>query len=116
MFGWFKKANPALTQDIVRYQQATRHARAGTLGGSDRLSCVFALVLDQPEWDYARDRQSAESAATEAAEFIGFIAPFDKEEKAIMDFLVGRFAGRKIATFAWSIYADQLRDAETRTG
>lgn len=111
---WSRKnrAARALSQDIVRQQQATRSARMAIIGVSDRVAMVIALLQDQPHWDYAINESSARQSALDAAAYIGFQAPYDEEETAILTYLTEHFAGRKISTFAWGLYADQLRAAE----
>lgn len=100
----------SLSQSIVKQQQATRSARGGAASLSDRIAVVIALLQDQPDWDYAISQSSARQTALDAAAFIGFQTPFGAEEKSLHDYLSEHFAGRKIATFAWGLYADQLRD------
>ncbi len=112
---WSRKSpdDRALSQSIVKQQRATRQACKGvaqTSGMSDRLATVIALLQDQPDWDYAMTQTTAREAALYAASFIGFEAPFDAEEDALLTYLSEHFAGRKIATFAWGLYADQLRE------
>lgn len=108
---WSRKSrDPHLSQSVVKQQQATRAARAGISGVTNRIATVIALLQDQPDWDYAINQSSARKTALEAAEFIGFMAPFDAEEDSLLNYLTEHFAGRKIATFAWGLYADQLRD------
>ena len=107
---WSRKKTPVpLTQSREAALRATRHSRSVDIGSSDRLACVIALLQDQPEWDYALDQEAAREAAHYGAAFIGFHEPYDAEEKAIFDFLISHFAGRKISTFAWGLYADQLQ-------
>lgn len=107
-----KNPDPQLSQSVVKQQQATRSARAVPSDLSDRVATVIALLQDQPDWDYAISQSSAKTSALAAAEFIGFQSPFDDEENSLLDYLSEHFAGRKIATFAWGLYADQLRHAE----
>jgi len=110
---WSRKnrADLALSQSIVKQQKATRAARAGTAGLTDRVATVIALLQDQPDWDYAINQSTARHTSLDAANFIGFHSPFDAEETSLLDYLSDHFAGRKIATFAWGLYADQLREA-----
>lgn len=112
---WSRKSEAiaALNQNFVKQQRANRQARKGLSRDqniSSRLSAVIALLQDQPDWDYALSQESAREAAHYAAAFMGFEAPFDSEEEALLGYLSEHFAGRKIATFAWGLYADQLRD------
>lgn len=111
---WNRKTREdrVLSHDIIRQQRDTRSARGPVSGVSNKVAMVIALLQDQPDWDYAMTEGSAHQAAIHAAAFIGFEAPFDTEETAILDYLTAHFAGRKIATFAWGLYADQLRAAE----
>ena len=113
MFWPFRKqTEKALNQTIVRHQSETRHAKALGPVGSDRVACVIAVLLDQPFWDYAIDQTSALENAIYTASFAGFMQPFDREEEELIAFLSKRFAGKKIATFAWGLYTDILREQE----
>lgn len=106
-----KNRDPHLSQSVVKQQQATRSARAGLSSVSDRVATVIALLQDQPDWDFSINQSTSRQTALDAAAFIGFHTPFDDEETSLLDYLSEHFAGRKIATFAWGLYADQLRDA-----
>lgn len=111
---WSRKnrRETVLNQDIVKQLKGTRQARISEAGMSDRVACVIAILQDQPEWDYALDPSSAREAAIYAANYMGFTQPHDAEETALFDYLTQHYAGRKIATFAWGLYADQLRAEE----
>lgn len=116
MFWPFKKPiENALNQTIVRNQSGTRHAKALGPVRSGRIACVIAVLLDQPHWDYAINQQSALENAIYTASFAGYIKPFDQEEEELIRFLSTRFAGRKIATFAWGLYSDLLREEERKS-
>ena len=104
-----KNRSEPLNQDIVRQLRGTRRARINDAQVSDRVACVIAILQDQPEWDHALDHKSAHEAALYAANYMGFIQPYDEEEKSLFKYLKEHYAGRKIATFAWGLYADQLQ-------
>lgn len=108
-----KNRTRTLTQDVVKQLRSTRQSRVNRPMVSDRIACVIAVLQDQPEWDYAINQKAAHEAALYAANYMGFIQPYDAEEKALFDYLSAHFAGRKISTFAWGLYADQLRGDET---
>jgi len=106
---WFKKKNEKLSQSIVQKQMSTRGAKVMSESFSDRLSAVIGLLRDQPQWDLAIDQNSAKDNALYAAAYMGFSKPFSPEEQQLIKFLSDHFAGRKISTFAWGLYADQLQ-------
>ncbi len=107
-----KNRDKNLSQEIVKQQRDTRGARLNQVYVSDRVACVIAILQDQPEWDYAISKSAAREAAIYAANYSGFIQPHDAEETAIFEYLTEHYAGRKIAMFAWGLYADQLRTEE----
>ena len=111
----FRKGKPetVLNQGIVKYQQNTRQARIGNTDSSDHITCVIALLQDQPDWDYALDKESALNGAVYASNYMGFFKPYDSEEQNLIHYLTERFAGRKISMFAFGLYADQLRKEES---
>lgn len=71
-----------------------------------RLSCVTAIIDDQPDWDHALDNEKALENALEAATYFGYTQPLNTEQKALRDFLVTNLAGQKISMYAWGVYAD----------
>ncbi len=71
-----------------------------------RVLCAIAIVEDQPDWDFALDSEKSFDAVIKAASFYGYNAPFTPEQKVLRDFLVKNIAGRKIAMYAWGVYAD----------
>ncbi len=116
MLSFFRKSKPetVLTDGIVRNLQNTRQARIAVPESSGRIACVIALLQDQPVWDYAIDKESAQNAAIYASNYMGFLKPYDAEEQQLLDYLTEHFAGRKMAMFAFGLYADLLREAESR--
>lgn len=111
---WNRKIrNETLNQEIVKKHRATRQSRLNQAAVSDRIACVIAILQDQPEWDYVLNQSAARDAAIYAANYMGFTLPYDAEETALFDYLSEHYAGRKIAVFAWGLYADQLRSEET---
>lgn len=114
---WNKKAqqpikpetSKVLEHSIVHMQDTTRHTKAFGMSPDSGVTCVIALLLDQPEWDYAIDQESAFENALFAAAKFGIKRPFDEDQKELFAFLEARFAGQQIANFAWGLYTDQTQ-------
>lgn len=71
-----------------------------------RVRSVIAIVDDQPDWDYALDSEKSFYAVMDAMAHFGYEEPLSKEHKLLRDFLIQNIAGRKIAMYAWGVYAD----------
>jgi len=80
---------------------------------TDRLASVIALLLDQPDWDYAIDKDASLKSALYAAGYMGIYQPYSREAQQLVDYLTGHFAGQKIAMFAFGLYADLLKEPES---
>ena len=72
----------------------------------DRAQCVIAIVQDQPDWDYSLDNRSAEDNSFYGASFFAYRTPYTPEQEKLHNYLVKNLAGRRIATYAWGVYAD----------
>jgi len=105
----------ALEHGTVNMQRGTRHSKAFDLNSDSAVSNVISLLLDQPEWDYAIDQESAFENALFAAANFGVKRPFSDEQKDLFGFLENRFAGKKMAVFAWGLYADHLKEQRKKS-
>lgn len=108
MLGFFwKRKKVHLNHDVVENRRRRVSPMADTrMSKHARISCVTAIIDDQPDWDYALDSEKALENAMEAAAYFGYRDPLNPEQKALCNFLVKNFAGQKISMYAWGVYAD----------
>ena len=113
------KTPAKLAHLVVQTQSDTRHARSFVAkfenNPSSPIACVISLLLDQPEWDYAIDQESAFENALFAAARFGIKRPFNDDQKELFGFLESNFAGQQMAVYAWGLYADQISADEKKS-
>lgn len=106
-FFWRRRQTISLSNEIVQ----GRRARVAPLPDArmskvKRAVVVMAIVDDQPDWDYALTNKKSMEYVDEAAAYFGITEPFNREQKALRNFLVDNLAGRKISMYAWGVYVD----------
>ena len=111
---WRRRRQIILTNDIVQ----GRRRRVAPLPDArmsklKRAVVVIAIVDDQPDWDYALNNEKSLEYVDAAAAYFGITEPFNREQKALRDFLVTNLAGQKIAMYAWGVYVDICGDEDT---